>query len=46
MSNYDDAIVLKLSRKDKELIQQMAKRERLSVSALIRNKMCGQLNTK
>lgn len=39
---YDEAIVLKLSRADKEFIRQEAKKERLSVSAYVRQKMCSQ----
>jgi hypothetical protein len=36
----NDAIVLKISKKDKDIIRELAKRERLSVSAYVRQKMC------
>ena len=35
----NDAIVLKISRKDKEAIRELAKQERLSLSAYIRHRM-------
>jgi hypothetical protein len=40
MKIMDDAIVLKLSKNDKRFIRQMAREERMSMSAYIRNKMC------
>ncbi len=40
MKEFDDAIVLKLSKMDKEYIKKMAQQERLSISAYVRNRMC------
>ena len=36
---YDDALVLKLSKKDKSIIRKVAKQKRLSMSAYVRNTM-------
>ena len=36
---FDDAIVLKLSKSDKSLIRKVAKQKRLSLSAYVRNSM-------
>ena len=36
----NEAIVLKISKRDKEIIRELAKQERLSMSAFIRQKMC------
>jgi len=36
---YDDALVLKLSKKDKGIIRKVAKQKRLSMSAYVRNTM-------
>ena len=36
----NEAIVLKISKRDKEIIRELAKQERLSMSAYIRQKMC------
>ena len=36
---YDDALVLKLSKRDKSIIRKVAKQKRLSMSAYVRNTM-------
>ncbi|MGB1915832.1 MAG: hypothetical protein ACPHL3_07680 [Paracoccaceae bacterium] len=36
----NEAIVLKISKKDKDTIRELARRERLSMSAYVRQKMC------
>ena len=36
----NDAIVLKISKQDKDTIRNLAKKERLSMSAYVRQKMC------
>ena len=36
----NEAIVLKISKQDKETIRKLAKQERLSMSAYVRQKMC------
>jgi hypothetical protein len=36
----NEAIVLKISKRDKEIIRELARLERLSMSAYIRQKMC------
>tara|TARA_B110000240_G_scaffold183613_1_gene217497 strand:+ start:391 stop:525 length:135 start_codon:yes stop_codon:yes gene_type:complete len=36
----NEAIVLKISKRDKDVIRELAKQERLSMSAYIRQKMC------
>lgn len=36
----NEAIVLKISKKDKDAIRELARRERLSMSAYVRQKMC------
>jgi len=43
MMELDNAIVLKISSKDKAAMQQKAKQERLSLSAHVRRSLC--LNT-
>ena len=40
MMELDNAIVLKISSKDKAAIQQQAKQERLSLSAYVRRSLC------
>lgn len=46
MKTYDEAIVLKLSKADKRFLQQEAMKERLSVSAYVRQKICGENSKK
>jgi hypothetical protein len=36
----NEAIVLKISKRDKDVIRELAKQERLSMSAYVRQKMC------
>ena len=36
----NEAIVLKISKRDKDIIRELAKQERLSMSAYIRQKLC------
>ena len=45
MIELDDAIVLKISKQDKEKIKALARRERLSLSAYVRQKMCSEVKT-
>lgn len=40
MIELNDAIVLKISKQDKNAIRELARKERLSLSAYVRNKMC------
>lgn len=45
MMELDDAIVLKISKQDKANIKALAKRERLSLSAYVRQRMCSETST-